>query len=104
MQAKGVIKDSVPWAKSREYFYDLAKRRIGQDDFIAKLKAADSSLTTAACIDILKDICDADWEDNKAVGEFLESEAEKLSAKIADIKKASISAQIEALQSELSGM
>jgi len=104
MQAKGVIKDSVPWAQSREYFFNLAKRRIAQDDFIAKLKVADSSLTTAACIDILKDMCDADWEDNKAVGEFLESESEKISAKVAEIKKATISAQIEALQSELSGM
>jgi len=104
MRAKGVIKDAVPWAKSRQYFYHLAKRRIAQDDFVAQLKSADSSLSTAAALDVLQEMCTVDWEDNKAVAEFFESEAATVAAKIAGIKKASIAATIEALQSQLSGM
>ena len=102
MRAKGVIKDAVPWAESREYFYNLARRRIAQDDFVAECKAADSTLSTAACLETLQGLCTADWEDNKAVGDFLEAESESLSAKVAEIKKASITATLEALQEELS--
>ena len=104
MRAKGVIKDAVPWAGSREYFYNLARRRIAQDDFIAKAKAADRSLSTASCLETLQGLCTADWEDNKAVGDFFEAESGTLSAKITEIKKASIVETLEALQAELSAL
>lgn len=104
MRAKGVIQDAVPWNQSREYFFYLAKRRIAQDDYVAALKAADSSLSTAASLEILQEMCTADWEDNKAVADFLEKESESISAKITSIKKASIEASIDALQSELSSL
>jgi len=101
MKAKGVIKAAVPWARSREYFFFLAKRRMHEDDYIAQLKAADSSLSSADAMDILKSMCSCDWEDNKAVAEFYIESSAEIEAKVAGIKKAAIVALIESLQKEI---
>lgn len=102
MRAKGVIKDAVPWADSREYFYHLSKRRIIQDDLVSMMKSCDSSLSTDDAITTLKGMCTADWEDNEAVVSFFETNNETISEKIKIMKKASLKASIEALNNELS--
>ena len=99
MKAKGVIKEAVPWAESRKYFFYLAKRRIAQDNYVAQLKAAGES--TSSALDILKGMCSADWEDNEAVLDYYTSNDDAISSKISEMKTASIKAQIEALQKEL---
>merc|ERR1712127_912603 len=91
MKAKGVIKEAVPWAESRKYFFYLAKRRIAQDSYVAQLKAADSSLDSTAALEMLKGMCTANWEANDA----------EILAKINEVKTASIKAQIDQLQKEL---
>jgi len=101
MKAKGVIKEAVPWADSRKYFFYLAKRRIAQDNYVAQLKAADSSLDYAAALDIIKGMCSADWEDNEAVLDYYTANDAAISSKISEVKTASIKARIEALQKEL---
>mmetsp|Transcript_13003 Transcript_13003/g.28230 ORF Transcript_13003/g.28230 Transcript_13003/m.28230 type:complete len:2095 (-) Transcript_13003:158-6442(-) len=101
MKAKGVIKEAVPWAKSRTYFFYLAKRRIAQDSYVAQLKAADSSLDSASALEILSDMCTADWEDNEATLDYFTANDDAISSKISEAKTASIKAQIEALQKEL---
>lgn len=101
MKAKGVIEAAVPWERSREYFFFLAKRRMIQDDYVSRLKAADASLSTDAALDILKEICDAEWEDNKAVAEFFNANSADIEAKVSSVKKAAIAALIEKLQKEL---
>ncbi|KAL7542231.1 hypothetical protein ACHAXR_013354, partial [Thalassiosira sp. AJA248-18] len=101
MKAKGVIKEAVPWAESRKYFFYLAKRRISQDSYVAQLKAADPSLDSASALDIVKGMCSADWEDNEAMVEFYAANDGVISSKISETKTASIKAQIEALQNEL---
>jgi acetyl-CoA carboxylase/biotin carboxylase 1 len=101
MKAKGVIKEAVPWARSREYFFYLAKRRIAQDNYVSQLKAADSSLDTNGALDILKGMCSADWEDNNAVLEYYSANDAAITTKISEMKTASIKAKIEALQKEL---
>ena len=101
MKAKGVIKEAVPWAESRKYFFYLAKRRIAQDSYVAQLKAGDSSMDSAAALDVLKEMCTADWEDNEAVLEFYSANDASISEKISEIKIAAIKAKIEELQSML---
>ena len=101
MKAKGVIKDSVPWARSREYFFYLAKRRIAQDSFVSQLKAADSSVDSAGALAILKSMCTVDWEDNHAVLDFYTANSAAISTKISEVKTTSLKAQIAALQKEL---
>ena len=101
MKAKGVIKDAVPWAESRTYFFYLAKRRIAQDNYVSQLKAADSSLDNDAALDILKDMCSADWEDNAAVLDFYSANDAEITAKISEMKVAAIKAKIAELEKEL---
>jgi len=101
MKAKGVIKEAVPWAESRKYFFYLAKRRIAQDNYVNLLKDADTSLDYAGALNILEGMCSADWEDNEAVLEYYASSDDEIMAKIGEMKSASIKAQIEALQAQL---
>eukprot|EP00554_Chaetoceros_debilis_P010506 CAMPEP_0194110112 /NCGR_PEP_ID=MMETSP0150-20130528/9428_1 /TAXON_ID=122233 /ORGANISM="Chaetoceros debilis, Strain MM31A-1" /LENGTH=2089 /DNA_ID=CAMNT_0038799207 /DNA_START=48 /DNA_END=6317 /DNA_ORIENTATION=+ len=101
MKAKGVIKQAVPWNRSREFFYNLAQRRINEDDFFASIKAADSSIDTAGAIAILQDLVTGDYDDDKAVIEYFSANKATLDAKVSEVKKAAVAAQIEALQEEL---
>ena len=104
MKAKGVIKQAVPWNRAREFFYYLAQRRILEDDFVASIKKTDASMDTAAATGVFTSMYSGDYEDNKAVIEFFESNTDAISAKIAETKKAAVNAQIEALQKELDGL
>ena len=101
MKAKGVIKEAVPWAESRTYFFYLAKRRIAQDNYVKQLKAADPSLDSSSALEIVKGMCSADWDDNQAVLAYFTENDEAITSKISEMKQASIKAQIEALQKEL---
>merc|ERR1712127_338719 len=101
MKAKGVIKEAVPWAESRKYFFYLAKRRIAQDNYVAQLKAADPSLDSTAALEMLEGMCTANWEDNEAVLEYYTANDAEILAKINEVKTASIKAQIDQLQKEL---
>lgn len=104
MKAKGVIKQAVPWARSREFFFYLAQRRILEDDYIFRLKAADSSIDTASAAATLQGMYSGDWEDNQAVMNFLSENAADIEAKIAEVKKTAVTEKIAALQSELEGL
>jgi len=101
MKAKGVIKDAVPWAESRTYFFYLAKRRIAQDNYVKQLRAADSSLDNNAALDILKGMCSADWEDNAAVLDYYTANDAEITAEISEMKIAAIKAKIAELEKEL---
>jgi len=101
MKAKGVIKDAVPWARSREYFFYLAKRRISQDDYVSQITTADASLNYVAALEILKSMCTADWEDNEAVLGYYTDNGGAIAAKIGELKTAAIKAKIAELQQEL---
>jgi len=101
MKAKGVIKEAVPWNRAREFFFYLAQRRILEDDFVAQIKKADPTMNSKAAIALIKTLCSADYDDNKAVIEFFTSSADDLSAKVVEVKKAAVAAQIDALQKEL---
>lgn len=98
MKAKGVIQAAVPWARSREYFFNLATRRIAQDDLVARLKLADDSLDTKGALEILESMCTADWENDVEVTEFYKSECAAIEEKIASMSKASIEKKIAELQ------
>jgi acetyl-CoA carboxylase/biotin carboxylase 1 len=101
MKAKGVIKDAVPWARSREFFYYTTRRRIHEDDYVKRMIAADDTLDTTAASSILKGLFDGNWDDNKAVISFFTDKASDIEAKIVELKKAAIQAKIASLQSQL---
>jgi acetyl-CoA carboxylase / biotin carboxylase 1 len=104
MKAKGVIKEAVPWARSREFFFYRAKRRIVEDEIVGQLKAADSSLTRVSALEIIKSMYDGDFENNESVIAFYEAKAVELADKVKSTKAASVRAHIESLQKELDGL
>lgn len=104
MKAKGVIREAVPWESSREYFYWRAKRRIVEDGYVKHLCEADALLTAAGAVDIIKSMYDGDYDDNKAVASFFESNQTDLAAKLKSIRAAGVQAKIASLQKELEGM
>jgi acetyl-CoA carboxylase/biotin carboxylase 1 len=104
MKAKGVIKQAVPWERSREFFYYRAQRRISEDDYISQLQAADPSLTKDTATTMLRGMYSGDWEDNKAVVAFFQEKATDLADLVKTTKAAAVQAQIEALQKELNSM
>jgi acetyl-CoA carboxylase/biotin carboxylase 1 len=104
MKAKGVIKQAVPWEDSREFFHYRAKRRIYQDDFVEKIKSADSTITSQAALGVLESMFSGDWEDNKAVAAFLEESQVLLGEKVKAVKAAAVQARIDALKKELEGL
>eukprot|EP00522_Entomoneis_paludosa_P016513 CAMPEP_0172450434 /NCGR_PEP_ID=MMETSP1065-20121228/8763_1 /TAXON_ID=265537 /ORGANISM="Amphiprora paludosa, Strain CCMP125" /LENGTH=2096 /DNA_ID=CAMNT_0013202215 /DNA_START=2922 /DNA_END=9212 /DNA_ORIENTATION=- len=101
MKAKGVIRDSVAWESSREYFYWRAKRRMLEDDFVSQLCAASPSLGKDGAVGVLQAMYGGDYDDDKAIVSFIESSAADLEAKVKSTKAAGVQSQIEALQKEL---
>lgn len=106
MKAKGVIREAVPWERSREYFYWRAKRRILEDGFVDRLRGADPTMTKAAAVAALQSMYGAsgDWDDNRAVSAFFESNQAALDDKVKATKAASVQAQMEKLKKELESL
>jgi acetyl-CoA carboxylase/biotin carboxylase 1 len=104
MKAKGVIKQAVPWNRSREFFFYLAQRRILEDDFIKQIRKADPTMTNASAADVFKSMFKGDWDDNKAVIEFFTANSATINGKIVEVKKSHVEAKIKALQEELNLM
>mmetsp|Transcript_4093 Transcript_4093/g.8425 ORF Transcript_4093/g.8425 Transcript_4093/m.8425 type:complete len:1074 (-) Transcript_4093:56-3277(-) len=103
MKAKGVIRDSVSWESSREYFFWRAKRRMLEDYFVSRiLEAADVEENEA--VRMLQELYGGDYEDDRAIASFMESNANVLDAKVKATKAAGVQSQIEALQKELEGL
>jgi acetyl-CoA carboxylase / biotin carboxylase 1 len=104
MKAKGVIKDAVPWERSREFFYWRATRRMVEDDIIGRICLADSSMSREDAMSMLQSMYGGNYSDNKAVTTFLEDKKAEIALKINSIKAASVQAKIEALQMELKAL
>jgi len=100
--AKGVIRDCVPWAEARGYFYWRVRRRLAQDAIVDQLKVADTALAHAAGVELLKGWVTAEWEDDKAVLDFFEKEADALTAKIEAFKGEAVSKTVAELLASLS--
>eukprot|EP00934_Nitzschia_sp_Nitz4_P007784 Nitzschia sp. Nitz4//scaffold73_size107353//70390//77204//NITZ4_004327-RA/size107353-processed-gene-0.30-mRNA-1//-1//CDS//3329557497//7774//frame0 len=101
MKAKGVIKSAVKWEESREFFYWRAKRRMLEDHFVAQLLAADDKLTTEGALDMLKGLYSGDFDDNKAVVNFYQTQTGIVNDAISAVKLDGIQSKIASLQAEL---
>jgi len=103
MLAKGVIRDIVPWERSREYFYWRVRRRLAQDSLVKSLKAADSDLSHADAVATVAGwVGDVDWEDDKAVLAFLQSESDAIGAKLGEARAAAAKKAVAEIVSGLS--
>lgn len=104
MKAKGVIKEAVPWANSREFFFWRATRRMAEDDVVGQMLASDASLTKEVATESLKAMFKGDWEDNKAVSAFFEEKNPEITVKVNSVKASGVQAKIDALKKELDAL
>ena len=104
MKAKGVIRQAVDWEHSRAYFYWRAKRRMLEDDFVSQMMNASSDLSKADAVEVVKSMFGGDYEDDKALAEFMESNASDFADKVKSTRAAGVQAQIEALKAELESL
>jgi acetyl-CoA carboxylase/biotin carboxylase 1 len=104
MKAKGVIRDIVPWARAREYFFRRVRRRLMQDALVAALKEADPSLLHAQCLSMLDGWMagTATWEDDQAVLKFFEAEGAAIDEKLGEVRKESVKKSVASLLDSLS--
>merc|ERR1719149_409034 len=78
MVAKGVIRDVVPWAEARPYFYHRVRRRLAQDALVKALQAVDAGLVHQDGVALVRGWCDADWEEDEAVFAWFGSAKSKI--------------------------
>ena len=102
MQAKGVIRDVVPWSSARPYFYHRVRRRLAQDELVKELQAVDASLAHKDAVALVQGWCDADWEDDKAVLEWFESAKAKIDAEVDAYKATAAGKTVSGLLAGLS--
>lgn len=103
MKAKGVIRDVVPWENARTYFFYRVRRRLAQDALVKKLKASDDSMTHADAISLVQGMVgDVDWEDDKAVFDFLDKEGEAIEKSVEGVRVAAAKKAVAELMSGLS--
>jgi acetyl-CoA carboxylase/biotin carboxylase 1 len=102
MKAKGVIRDIVDWPSSRAYFYWRARRLLAEKEIIAKFAEADSGMSKAATLDRMRSMCSADWEDDRAVLEWMQVSQGALEKDIMAVRREAVSRGVVAMLSGLS--
>jgi len=104
MLAKGVIRDIVPWARAREYFFWRVRRRLAQDALVAQLKVADATLSHTDCLTIIKGWMGADvsWDDDKAVLGFFESQGATIEESMGQVRVDGVKKMVSTLLATLS--
>ena len=106
MKAVGVIKDAVPWERSREYFFKRAKRRMIEDDYVERLVAAsDGSLDDGLAREILSAmVTSEEWGDNHFMIDFYDNNSDSIEAEIKKTRGDAIQSRIEQLQKEFGNL
>lgn len=103
MKAKGVIRDIVPWERSREYFFWRVRRRLAQDSLVKKITAADKALGHAGAIKMVKQWAgNTNWEDDKAVINFFEGASAELESNLVELRVAAAKKTVVSILAGLS--
>jgi len=100
MKAKEVIRDAVPWERSREYFYHRANRRMLEDDYVKQLEAK-GSMSNEQAKKTLATMSGSDWEDDLAMIDFYTNKKSEILAKIKSVRDETLHAKMEAIRAEL---
>jgi acetyl-CoA carboxylase/biotin carboxylase 1 len=102
MKAKGVIRDSVPWESSREYFYNRAKRRMLEDNVLKQLRdASKGSLSHESAKQILASMCGDLWMGDVEMIKFYSDSKSLIRDKIKAVRDDALHAQLQAIKAEM---
>eukprot|EP01117_Protostelium_nocturnum_P006363 TRINITY_DN2299_c0_g1_i1.p1 TRINITY_DN2299_c0_g1~~TRINITY_DN2299_c0_g1_i1.p1 ORF type:complete len:2212 (+),score=828.58 TRINITY_DN2299_c0_g1_i1:166-6801(+) len=114
MKAKGVIREVVPWAEARSYFYYRLKRRLGEESLKKKLvqantqnlgssKQSHSDLIATIKSWFSESAKGSSWEDDKAFISWMERESSSIEERIRKERLNSMTNQLMRLWKEEPG-
>uniref|UniRef100_A0A060T7V3 ARAD1D05412p n=1 Tax=Blastobotrys adeninivorans TaxID=409370 RepID=A0A060T7V3_BLAAD len=90
MAAKGAIRKELEWVNARRFFFWRIRRRLNEEYLLKAIRDAlpkSTRLEQMARIKAFYTSEVSDVEDDRAVAEFLEAQHDKVTAKIAQLKK-----------------
>lgn len=96
MAAMGVIRQAVPWAESRRYFYQRLRRRLLEQSQVDAILAAQPNFTAVQARVHLENVLQVGLEDadDASMAELLEQKRSALSASLESLKQEAALAQI----------
>jgi len=97
MKAKGTIREALEWSSARPYFYWRLRRRLAEETVIKQLVRADSTLSRAEGLSILRGIVDADEPDQSAARTLEKEQASTVEARIAEVRRRKVEQDVAAL-------
>ncbi|CBJ32783.1 Acetyl-CoA carboxylase [Ectocarpus siliculosus] len=100
MKAKGVVRDILEWKTSREYFYWRVKRRLAENGVRKMFKDADPSMSFDDTTKLMQSLC-PDWENDKAVLDWVESDQSSLKEYLAGLRSDAVRRDVTASLSTL---
>jgi len=102
MKAKGVVRDVLAWKRSREYFFWRVQRRQAEFKLRKAIVDADPNLTFAQVTDKMQSMAGStNWEDDKAIADWLKSDADKISTTVSAMKADGVASSVEKMLSQL---
>jgi len=101
MKAKGVIRDALSWKRSREYFYWRVHRRMAEMKLRKKIMEADPSLVMGEVTKMMEDMVGGDWDDDQAVLQKLQADADKIEEQVEALKVDGITKKVTGMLDKL---
>eukprot|EP00448_Togula_jolla_P028624 CAMPEP_0170621536 /NCGR_PEP_ID=MMETSP0224-20130122/28649_1 /TAXON_ID=285029 /ORGANISM="Togula jolla, Strain CCCM 725" /LENGTH=2149 /DNA_ID=CAMNT_0010947793 /DNA_START=63 /DNA_END=6512 /DNA_ORIENTATION=- len=98
MAAKGVIRKPLEWRNSREFFYWRVRRRLLEQEVIAKVLKADPQMTLKESKELVSSWVEGGDDDKSAVA-FLEKSS--LDSKIESVRVEAVKRRIKELEAQL---
>ena len=91
MKAKGVIREIVPWANARSFFYDRLRLRLEEDFWCSRISSGSlgSSETLTLLYDWIKDCIQSDLQylSDREIFKLLEENTKHLELKLAEYRR-----------------
>jgi len=106
MKAKGCIHEVVAWQTSRQYFYYRVKRRILEEYLKRSILKLNSNYTNDEMIKLIRSWVEPandnnkHWQDDKFVGQWLQTEQTLIQQKLKSIREQAIQDQVSKLATE----
>lgn len=97
MKAKGTIREALEWSSARPYFYWRLRRRLAEETVMKQLVRADTTLSRAEGLSILRGIVDADEPDQSAARTLEKEQVSTVEARIAEVRRRKVEQDVAAL-------
>jgi acetyl-CoA carboxylase/biotin carboxylase 1 len=89
MAAMGVIRQAVPWAESRRYFYQRLRRRLLEESYVSDIRAAQPKMSASEARAFLENVIQVGLEDvdDPTIAGLLEQKKDALEGALKDLRR-----------------